>query len=197
MGVSEQLDRQSSDPDVTQILKQWAAGEEKASVELIPLVYEELRRRARQYLCRERSDHTLQPTALVHEAYLRMVDGSQVTWKDRAHFYGIASRLMRQILVDHARSRNAKKRGGLERKVVLQEMHGLPAEQSADLVELDDALQTFAQSYPRKSEVVDLKFFGGLEAAEIAEVLQVSEKTVRRDWSFAKLWLCRQLSATG
>lgn len=177
------------------MLKQWASGDEKASVALMPLVYDELRRLARDYLRRERADHTLQPTALVHEAYLRLIDASRTTWQDRAHFYGIAARLMRQILVDHARARNAKKRGGFEQKIRLDEAHGLPGRNTTDLVALDGALESLAQNYPRKSEVVEMKFFGGLEAAEIAEILQVSEKTVLRDWSFAKLWLCRELSS--
>jgi RNA polymerase sigma factor (TIGR02999 family) len=181
--------------DVTQILKDWSGGSEDASARLMPLVYEELRRLAREYIRRERADHTLQATALVHEAYLRMVDEKNVTWKDRAHFYGIAARLMRRILVDHARAHNAAKRGGLERKFTLDEARDLPAPGPTDLVALDGALENFAKTYPRKSEVVELKFFGGLEANEIAEVLQVSEKTVLRDWSFAKLWLCRELSA--
>jgi RNA polymerase sigma factor (TIGR02999 family) len=181
--------------DVTQILKDWSGGSEDASARLMPLVYEELRRLAREYIRRERADHTLQATALVHEAYLRMVDEKNVTWKDRAHFYGIAARLMRRILVDHARAHNAAKRGGLERKFTLDEARDLPAPGPTDLVALDGALENFAKTYPRKSEVVEMKFFGGLEANEIAEVLQVSEKTVLRDWSFAKLWLCRELSA--
>lgn len=181
--------------DVTQILKDWSEGSEEASARLMPLVYEELRRLAREYIRRERADHTLQATALVHEAYLRMVDEKNVTWKDRAHFYGIAARLMRRILVDHARAHNAAKRGGLEKKLALDEARDLPAAGSTDLVALDGALENLAKTYPRKSEVVELKFFGGLEANEIAEVLQVSEKTVLRDWSFAKLWLCRELSA--
>jgi RNA polymerase sigma factor (TIGR02999 family) len=182
-------------PDVTQILKDWSEGNEDASARLMPLVYEELRRLAREYLRRERSDHTLQATALVHEAYLRMVDEKSVTWQNRAHFYGIAARLMRRILVDHARAHNAAKRGGLEQKFALDEARDLPAPGATDLVALDGALENFARTYPRKSEVVELKFFGGLEANEIAEVLQVSQKTVLRDWSFAKLWLCRELSA--
>jgi RNA polymerase sigma factor (TIGR02999 family) len=181
--------------DVTQILKDWSEGSEDASARLMPLVYEELRRLAREYIRRERADHTLQATALVHEAYLRMVDEKNVTWKDRAHFYGIAARLMRRILVDHARAHNAAKRGGLEQKLTLDEARDLPAPGATDLVALDGALENLAKTYPRKSEVVELKFFGGLEANEIAEVLQVSEKTVLRDWSFAKLWLCRELSA--
>lgn len=181
--------------DVTQILKDWSEGSEDASAQLMPLVYEELRRLAREYIRRERGDHTLQATALVHEAYLRMVNEKSVTWKDRAHFYGIAARLMRRILVDHARAHGAAKRGGLEKKLALDEARDLPAPGATDLVALDGALESLAKAYPRKSEVVELKFFGGLEANEIAEVLQVSQKTVLRDWSFAKLWLCRELSA--
>ena len=180
--------------DVTRILKDWGEGDRDAVATLMPLVYEELRRLARDYLRRERADHTLQATALVHEAYLRLVDEKSVTWQNRAHFYGIAARLMRRILVDHAREHNAAKRGGLEQKVFLDEARELPQAGATDLVVLDGALQSFAKTYPRKSEVVELKFFGGLEANEIAEVLQVSEKTVLRDWSFAKLWLCRELS---
>lgn len=182
-------------PDVTQILKDWSDGNDDAPARLMPLVYEELRRLARDYLRRERGDHTLQATALVHEAYLRMVDEKSVTWQNRAHFYGIAARLMRRILVDHARAHNAAKRGGLEQKFTLDEARDLPQADATDLVALDGALENLAKTYPRKSEVVELKFFGGLEANEIAEVLQVSQKTVLRDWSFAKLWLCRELSA--
>ena len=181
--------------DVTQILKNWSGGNDDATAQLMPLVYEELRRLARDYLRRERADHTLQATALVHEAYLRMVDDKQVTWQNRAHFYGIAARLMRRILVDHARAHNAVKRGGLEQKLSLDEARDLPAPGATDLVALDGALENLAKTYPRKSEVVELKFFGGLEANEIAEVLQVSEKTVLRDWNFAKLWLCRELQS--
>lgn len=184
----------TSPQDVTQILRNWQDGDSDAAARLMPLVYEELRRLARNYLQRERADHTLQATALVHEAYLRMVDEKSANWKDRAHFYGIAARLMRQILVDHARAHNAAKRGGLEQKLTLDEARELPMKETVELVALDGALQDFAQTYPRKSEVVELKFFGGLDMKEISEVLQVSEKTVLRDWSFAKLWLCRALS---
>jgi RNA polymerase sigma factor (TIGR02999 family) len=184
----------TSPQDVTQILKNWQAGDSEAAERLMPLVYEELRRLARNYLQRERADHTLQATALVHEAYLRMVDDKSVTWKDRAHFYGIAARLMRRILVDHARTHNAAKRGGLEQKLTLDEARDLPTKEAVELVALDGALENFAQTYPRKSEVVELKFFGGLDMKEISKVLEVSEKTVLRDWNFAKLWLCRELN---
>jgi RNA polymerase sigma factor (TIGR02999 family) len=183
-----------SSPDVTQILQDWSKGDGTAPEKLMPLVYEELRRLARNYLARERADHTLQATALVHEAYLKLADETRLTWKDRVHFYGIAARLMRHILVDHARAHNAAKRGGLEQKLSLDEAHGLPTKTDVDLVELNSALENFAHDYPRKGEVVELKFFGGLDAKEISEVLHVSEKTVLRDWNFAKLWLCRALT---
>jgi RNA polymerase sigma factor (TIGR02999 family) len=180
--------------DVTQILLDWSGGDSAAPEKLMPLVYEELRRLARNYLARERADHTLQATALVHEAYLQLADETRLSWKDRAHFYGIAARLMRRILVDHARAHKAEKRGGLEQKLSLDEVRELPTKSDVDLVELNGALENFAHDYPRKSEVVELKFFGGLDAKEISEVLQVSEKTVLRDWNFAKLWLCRALT---
>ncbi len=182
-------------PDVTQILHDWSAGDESAAERLMPIVYEELRRLAGQYLRRERPDHTLQATALVHEAYLKLVDQNRVDWKNRAHFRGVAAQLMRRILVEHARTHRAEKRGGRWEKVYLDETRELLRERPPDLVALDDALQSFAQDYPRESEVVEMKFFGGLEANEIAEVLHVSAKTVLRDWSFAKLWLCRELKA--
>ena len=180
--------------DVTQILQAWSDGDDTAPHRLMPIVYAELRRQAAQYLRRERADHTLQATALVHEAYLKLVDEKRVTWKNRAHFCGIAARLMRQILMEHARGHNAAKRGGGLEKLYLEETQHLAAARAPDLVALDDALKSFATSHPRESEVVELKFFGGLDAREIAEVLKVSAKTVSRDWSFAKVWLLRQLS---
>jgi RNA polymerase sigma factor (TIGR02999 family) len=186
--------RSEPSADVTQILKDWSGGDSAAPEKLMPLVYEELRRLARNYLARERADHTLQATALVHEAYLRLVDENSVSWENRAHFYGIAARLMRRILVDHARAHNAAKRGGLEQKLSLDEARELPTENAVELIALDGALENLAQTYPRKSEVVELKFFGGLDTKEISEVLRVSEKTVLRDWNFAKLWLCRELN---
>jgi RNA polymerase sigma factor (TIGR02999 family) len=185
---------QNPSADVTGILLDWSNGDNGAPDKLMPLVYEELRRLARNYLARERGDHTLQATALVHEAYLRLADGTRLSWKDRAHFYGIAARLMRRILVDHARAHNAARRGGLEQKLSLEEAHEIASTETVELVALDSALQNLAQTYPRKSEVVELKFFGGLDAREISQVLRISEKTVLRDWNFAKLWLCRELS---
>lgn len=193
-GAANRVEGTTVRPDVTQLLLSWREGDAEAPERLMPLVYDELRRLAREYLRRERADHTLQATALVHEAYLRLVDDKAVNWQSRAHFYGIAARLMRRILVDHARAHNAEKRGGLTPRVSLDEARVLACENTADLLAVDGALQDFAQLYPRKGDVVELKFFGGLETREISEVLHVSEKTVLRDWSFAKLWLCRALS---
>jgi RNA polymerase sigma factor (TIGR02999 family) len=183
----------SPSDNATQILRAWDAGDKDAPGKLIPLVYHELQRRAQDCLSRERADHTLQATALVHEAYLRLIDQTKVGWKDRAHFCAVAARVMRQILVQHARAHFAAKRGGRGQKIYLDETRELEQQQRPDLSALDDALQNLASSYPRQSEVVEMKFFGGLEAKDIAEVLHVSEKTVLRDWSFAKLWLCREL----
>lgn len=184
-----------STQDVTRLLHDWSAGDAEAPARLMPLVYDELRRLARDYLRRERAGHTLQPTALIHEAYLRMVDQTGASWQNRAHFFGSAARAMRRILVEHARAQQAAKRGGGVPKLSLDEAGSVAAPSGeTDLVALDGALQSFAVSYPRQSEVVELKFFGGLEAREIADVLQVSEKTILRDWNFAKLWLQRELS---
>ncbi|HEU0210151.1 MAG TPA: sigma-70 family RNA polymerase sigma factor [Candidatus Udaeobacter sp.] len=188
------MDKPAGD-EVTQILRSWSAGDSDAAARLMPLVYEDLRRRAEGYLRRERPDHTLQPTALVHEAYLQLVNQDHASWKDRAHFSSVAAHLMRRILVQHARMHNAQKRGGKLEKLYLDETRELSQECQPDLVALDDALQSFASTYPREAMVVELKFFGGLEANEIAQVLDVSEKTVLRDWNFAKLWLRRALSA--
>ena len=178
----------------TRILEEWSEGDEDAPARLMPLVYDELRRLAALYLCDERSDHTLGATALVHEAYLKLVDQNQINWKNSLHFRSIAARAMRRVLVEYARARQAKKRGGKLQKIYLDETKELLQEQDPDLVELDDVLQSFASSHPRESEVVELKFFGGLEANEIAAVLDVSQKTVLRDWNFARLWLRRELA---
>jgi RNA polymerase sigma factor (TIGR02999 family) len=160
----------------------------------MPLIYEELRRRAAEYLRHERPDHTLQATALVHETYLKLIDQNRVDWKTRAHFCGVAAQLMRRVLLEHARGHNAEKRGGKLEKLHLDETRELSDERASDLVALDDALKSFTSTYPREGEVVELKFFGGLQANEIAEVLDVSQKTVLRDWNFAKLWLRRELT---
>src|ERR1700676_2681674 len=181
--------------EVTRILQEWNRGDQDAPARLMPLVYEELRLRAAEYLRHERPPHTLQATGLVHEAYLKLVDQSRATWKNRAHFGSVAASVMRRILVQHARAHNAEKRGGKLEKLYLDETRELACERAPELVALDDALKTFATTYPREGNVVELKFFGGLEANEIAEVLNVSAKTVLRDWNFAKLWLRRELKA--
>lgn len=179
--------------EATQILERWSENDKDAPARLMPIVYEELRRRATEYLRHERPDHTLQATALVHEAYLKLVDQHRANWKDRAHFCSVAASLMRRVLVQHARDHNRQKRGGKWQKVYLDETRELGQENTTDLLALDDTLQSFAAAYPRESKVVELKFFGGMEAREIAEVLKVSDKTVLRDWNFAKVWLCREL----
>jgi RNA polymerase sigma factor (TIGR02999 family) len=181
-----------SDPlpsDVTGLLCRWSAGDEEALDQLMPLVYQELRRLARQYLQRERGDHTLQPTALVHEAYLRMVDQTRVQWQNRAQFFGVAAQFMRRILVDHARSHVAAKRGAQAEHISLDEAQISPEARAADLLELDAALTELAIVDGRKSRVVELRFFGGLSIDETAEMMGVNPATVRRDWTVAKTWL--------
>lgn len=179
--------------DVTGMLLAWNRGEPGALDRLVPAVQEELHRVARGYMREERSDHTLQATALVNEAYLKLVDQTRVTWKNRAHFIGIAARLMRRILVDHARQRAAKKRGGPDLRVTLAEDVAAPEDRSLDLIALDMALQKLAALEPRQSRVVELRFFGGLTREEAAEVLNVSLETIKRDWIAAKAFLFREL----
>ena len=185
----------SSQPDVTALLCRWSAGDESAPEELMPLVYQELRNLARRHLQRERGDHTLQPTALVHEAYLRMVDQSRVQWQNRAQFFGIAAQLMRRILVDHARAHVAAKRGGQAERISLEDVQISPEARAAELVELDAALTELAVVDNRKSRIVELRFFGGLSIDETAEVMGVNSATVRRDWTVAKTWLHHRLRA--
>lgn len=182
--------------EVTQLLVAWGNGDEAALEQLIPLVYEELRRIARRYMGRERQGVTLQTTALVNEAYLRLIDARQVRWQNRAHFFAISAQLMRRILVDFARSRNYQKRGGAARQVTLDEALVVPQEPDRNLVALDDALRALAEVDERKARVVELRFFGGLSVEETAEVLKISTDTVTRDWNFAKVWLLRELSAS-
>ena len=184
----------SSPHDVTAILLSWSDGDREAPAKLMPLVYDELRRLARDYLRRERPDHTLQPTALVNEAYLRIVDQTRVSWQNRAQFFGLAAQLMRHILVDHARTRMAAKRGGNMHKLSLDEAWMTIEERATELVRLDEALKALAQIDERKSQVVEMRFFGGLSVEETASALGVSDKTVMRDWRIAKLWLHRELS---
>lgn len=188
------MNSSTSPPDVTTILREWSDGDRDAPARLMPLIYQELRRLARQYLRQERADHTLQPTALVHEAYLRLVDQSRVDWQNRAQFFGVAAQIMRRILVDHARSHVAAKRGGLARRISLDEAAILPQQREADLLALDDALIELAVVDERKSRVVELRFFGGLSVEETAEALSVHPTTVRRDWTVAKAWLHRKIS---
>jgi RNA polymerase sigma factor (TIGR02999 family) len=161
---------------------------------MMPLVYDELRRLARHYLSRERADHTLQATALVHEAFLRLVDQTHVTWQNRAHFFGIAAQMMRRILVNHAEAHKAEKRGGYARKLALDDAVSFADEREVDLVALDDALKTLEKIDPQKCRIVELRFFGGLTIAEAAEALEVSVTTVERNWRLAKAWLRRELS---
>jgi RNA polymerase sigma factor (TIGR02999 family) len=172
----------------------WGRGESRAFDQLVPLVHAELRRLAKRYMARERPDHTLQATALVNEAYLRLIDLKQIRWQDRTHFFAMSARVMRRILVDFARARRNDKRGGGAPKVSLDEALLVSKEAGQDLVALDDALQELARVHPRKSEVVELRFFGGLTLEETAEAIDASIDTVKRDWRFAKLWLLRDLS---
>ena len=178
---------------VTQLLQQWSRGDDAAVVELTPLVYEELRRLAHHFMEGQRPDHTLQTTALVDEAYLRLADQTNSNWQSRAHFFAVAARAMRQILVSYARSNQAQKRGGGALKIELDESAILSPEQSKEIVDLHEALESLGTLDSRKGQVVELKYFGGLNYDEIAEVLKISPVTVRRDWEFAKLWLYSEL----
>jgi RNA polymerase sigma factor (TIGR02999 family) len=182
-----------SPQQVTQLLLAWNAGDSAAQEKLIPLVYTELRQLAKRYMARERPDHTLQATALVNEAYLRLVDGKQVRWQNRAHFFAVSARLMRHILVDLARSRHYQKRGGDAQPVSLEDALLVSQRKDPDLVALDEALKTLAVVDPRKSQVVELRYFGGLSVAETAEVLKASPDRVLRDWKLAKVWLLREI----
>jgi RNA polymerase sigma factor (TIGR02999 family) len=182
--------------DATTLLLAWRQGDEAALGELITVVYQELRRLAHRYMAGQRAGHTLQTTALVHETYLRLVDCRRVRWHDRTHFLAVAATLMRRILVDYARSRNANKRDGAAQYVSLDENLEFAPAKGAHLIALDECLEQLAAIDHRKSKVVELKFFGGLETAEVAEVLGVSEPTVLRDWKLAKVWLLRELSRT-
>jgi len=183
----------TSPKEVTQLLIDWSNGDQAALDQLIPLVYDELRRLARSYMRRERPGHTLQTSALMHEAYLRLVDQRNVQWQNRAHFFGVAAQLMRRILVDHARSRSRAKRGGKAQIVSLAEPSTISAELS-EVIAVDQALNGLAELDARKSRIVEMKFFGGLTNEEIAEVLNVTTRTVEREWRKAKAWLYRAIS---
>ncbi len=186
----------SSSEEITQLLRDWGEGDEQALAKLTPLLYAELHRMAHRYIRRERSNHTLQTTALINEAYVRLIDWKNVRWKNRAQFFGVAARLMRRILVDFARSRNYAKRGGGVRMVIsLEEAPAVSRDRAREIVALDEALQSLSVIDRRKSEIVELRFFAGLSLEETAEVLKVSSRTVLREWDLAKAWLSRELGS--
>ena len=182
--------------DVTILLAELKKGDKEAASKLIPIVYDELRRLAGSYMRNERSDHTLQATALVHEAYLKLIEQRSVDWQSRAHFLGIAAQVMRRILLDHARGHLREKRGGGERALPIEEALVFAPEQSLDLVKLDQALERLTKLDPRQGKIVELRFFGGLTVEQTAELLRISPKTVKRDWSVAKAWLHGELRAS-
>jgi RNA polymerase sigma factor (TIGR02999 family) len=182
-------------PNVTSLLLEWGHGDENALQRLIPLVHDELHRIARRHMANERAGHSLQATALVNEAYLRLIDAKGVAWNDRAHFLAVAARMMRRILVDHARARRSQKRGGNAAKVTFDEALVVASEPAGDFVALDDALQALAKFDERKSRVIEMRFFGGLSVEETAAVLKVSPATVMGDWRLAKAWLKREMRA--
>jgi RNA polymerase sigma-70 factor, ECF subfamily len=182
--------------EITQLLEEWSDGNQAALDELYPLVYEELHRLARRYMSREKKDHTLQTTALINEAYVRLVDQRNVHWANRSHFFAISAQIMRRILIDHARRHAYAKRGGGAHQVSLEEAATVVPDQGLDLVRLDEALKSLAEMDPRRSQVVELRYFGGLNNEEIAGVLKVSENTVTRDWNMARAWLYQQLSGS-
>ncbi len=181
-------------PTITQLLIRWRDGDKDALDELAPQVYSELRRLAKYYLRQERNEHTLQVSDLVHEAYLRLVDANEIDWQNRAHFFGIAAVRMRHILVEHARSRQAAKRGGGEYRLSLSEANGLAEEQDVNLLALDDALKRLESLDSQKTRIVELRYFGGMTIEETAEVLKLSPATIKRDWSMARAWLRSEIS---
>src|SRR5438094_6296858 len=186
-----------SQQGVTELLQQWSQGDDSALAELTTMVYEELRRLAYRHMGGERPDHTLQTTALVNEAYLRLADQTHPCWQNRAHFFAVAARAMRQILVSYARSQRSQKRGGGALKIELDEVAVVSPEESKEIVDLHEALERLTNLDSRKAQVVELKYFGGLNYDEMAEVLKISPVTVRRDWEFAKLWLYTELHNAG
>ena len=179
--------------NITHLLKEWSEGDERALEELTPLVYGELRQQAARYLRRERPGHTLQATALINEAYLRLIDAKEVQWQSRAHFFAIAANLMRRILVDHARRRDAEKRGGSQLLLTLDDSLAIANETGVDLLAIDEALTKLAEIDSQQARVVELRFFSGLSVDETAAALGVSPKTVKRDWSVARAWLRREI----
>ncbi|CAN5573430.1 sigma-70 family RNA polymerase sigma factor [soil metagenome] len=182
-------------PEITQILQDWNSGDEYAKEQLLHCVYDELKRRARYLMSRERSDHTLQPTALVHEAFLKLGDGAKVMWKDRSHFYGVASHLMRQILVDHARLHAAAKRGNNPIHFSTDDIDIPVHERASSILEIDEVLDRLAKLDGRQAKIVEMRFFGGMTNGEIAEALDIAERSVAREWNAARLWLYRELNS--
>ncbi|MGQ0735871.1 MAG: sigma-70 family RNA polymerase sigma factor [Acidobacteriota bacterium] len=180
-------------PRITDLLRSWAGGDQRALEDLLPLVHRELKQIARRHMAHERPDHSLQATELVHETYLRLMDTKDVSWHDRAHFLAVCARVMRRILVDHARARRAQKRGGAAATVTFDEALRVTGEPRHDVVALDDALEALARFDERKSRVIELRFFGGLSVEETATVVRVSPDTVMRDWRLAKAWLRREM----
>ena len=180
--------------EITLLLVDWGKGDELALEQLMPLVYDELRSMARNYMRRQPPGHTFQTTELIHEAYLKLAKKDERNWQNRAHFFGVASKAMRHILVDYARSKQSQKRGGWQDRITLADDNAVSRDQSKDIVALDDALKSLAAFDERKSRIVELKFFGGVTNEEIAEVLKISIDTVKRDWRFARTWLLRELS---
>lgn len=185
----------AANANVTQILEAMSSGDQTAADGLLPIVYDELRRLAHGYMRNERSDHTLQATALVHEAYIQLVDWKNVSWQNRAHFFAAAAKLMRKILVDYAREKNALKRGGGVRTIALDEALSFPNRKEVDLLVLDDALEELHQFDPQQSKIVELRFFGGLTIEETAHALGISDSTVKRDWQIAKAWLFNKMKS--
>jgi RNA polymerase sigma-70 factor, ECF subfamily len=188
------LKKPPSRHQITELLAEWRDGNQSALDELYPLVYDELHRLARRYMSRERKGHTLQTTALINEAYVRLVDQKNVNWANRSHFFAISAQIMRRILIDHARRHAYAKRGGGAQQVSLEEVAAIIPEQGRELLRLDEALKSLAERDPRRSQVVELRYFGGLNNEEIAGVLNVSENTVTRDWNMARAWLYQQLT---
>jgi RNA polymerase sigma factor (TIGR02999 family) len=188
------LKRPTKQHEITQLLAEWSDGNQSALDELYPLVYDELHRLARRYMSRERQDHTLQTTALINEAYVRLVDQRNVHWANRSHFFAISAQIMRRILIDHARRHAYAKRGGGAQQVSLDEAATVTRSAGAELIRLDEALKSLAEMDPRRSQVVELRYFGGLNNEEIAGVLNISENTVTRDWNMARAWLHQQLT---
>ena len=191
------MEKRRPGQDVTQLQRAASSGNEQALADVLPVVYEELRRQAARYLRRERSDHTLQPTALVNEAYLRLVDQRVVNWQNRSHFFGVAAQAMRRVLLDHARARQRDKRGGAAAKVELAEDHAQTPGPSIDVIALDESLTRLEGFDPRQSRIVELRYFAGLSVEETAEALSISPATVKREWTMAKAWSSSSRSPGG